>query len=33
MNSTSAIDSALEAFSVSNAVNGNKGPIAALLVI
>ena len=33
MNSTSAIDSALEAFSVSNSVNGNKGPIAALLVI
>ncbi|MCG5048879.1 DUF4928 family protein [Pectobacterium brasiliense] len=33
MNSTSAIDTALEAFSVSNSVNGNKGPIAALLVI
>ncbi len=33
MNSTSAIDSALEAFSASNSVNGNKGPIAALLVI
>ncbi|MFZ4834211.1 DUF4928 family protein [Rouxiella sp. Mn2063] len=33
MNSTSAIDTVLEAFSVSNSVNGNKGPIAALLVI
>ncbi|HDR2706081.1 hypothetical protein [Enterobacter mori] len=33
MNSTSAIGTALEAFSVINSVNGNKGPIAALLVI
>ncbi|WP_037390087.1 hypothetical protein, partial [Serratia symbiotica] len=29
----SAINTVLEAFAINNAVNGNKGPIAVLLVI